>query len=637
MAFLVASPLLVPALLSASRSDYGLASGHDEHKADLLSFFVPSERQWVSQPFRSVIDLLDTEAIDGVEHSVYVGWAILILCLCYLGRIASRRGNAQLFVLITGVFSLLALGPFLSVNGYEEFGASGWQIPLPGAILAELPGFRGARAPSRVFIVAAIGLAVWAGYALRLLLQTNRILGLRSRVVGIGIVGITAVEFILPPGLAALPTPRWLEIIQADPAPGIVAHMPMRPEQFAFWQTQFDRRMMLADLGRIDPKVALYYWRHGGLRLLTYPGYVGRLPDKTEASYLVDLLQIRYIVVDRAVSLPERIRRAEPILVSSYGLELVHEDDVSALYRKTGPFGVYRELNFTAEYDFAELALLYGWSNRVIYKGEHLAWMTEPKAVIAAPPMYDGQYVLSLDLLVPTQEALTVAISIGQQDLGSYHLVPGSNHLEIRVPQGVLEASGPNLIRIAADRSIGLPHRTGLLTHPAPYGVPIEAISQGFFTKDQGHAGITLSNKRFVTDGAGVLAVHLDSTGRVVSEFFDSLTPDMGIDSLEAFIQSAPLSATVIVAARGSSDLDGGHISQALKHLGVAEDESYNLLNSLAVVGARDGRPPIVDMGAATADIVLGRTIPSREASIGLIGLKLVEGVSFPQLSDLRD
>ena len=54
MSLIGASPVLLPALKTASTSDYSFGTEHDSFKADLLSFVVPSDRQWVSAPILSI-------------------------------------------------------------------------------------------------------------------------------------------------------------------------------------------------------------------------------------------------------------------------------------------------------------------------------------------------------------------------------------------------------------------------------------------------------------------------------------------------------------------------------------------------------------------------------------------------------
>ncbi|MDA0336454.1 MAG: hypothetical protein O2782_14920, partial [bacterium] len=169
MAFVGSSPILLPALLTASTSDYGFARGHDNFKADLLSFIVPSDRQWVSAPVRAITHrLFDMASIDGIEPSSYIGIGVLFLCI--LSARHGWRGPSSIRIWMLGalLFMVLALGPSLSVNGYET------GIWLPYSALMELPFFKGARAPARVAIVGMLCLSVWAGLGLRRMLETRR-------------------------------------------------------------------------------------------------------------------------------------------------------------------------------------------------------------------------------------------------------------------------------------------------------------------------------------------------------------------------------------------------------------------------------------------------------------------------------
>ena len=480
VALVVAGPLLGPALVSASRSDYAIASGHEEHKADLLSFLIPSERQWLMQPLATAMDgVLEMTAIDGVEHSVYIGWALLILCAVYGRWVIRDRGDPGLFALIGILFMVLALGPDLGINGRSDFGASGWSIPLPGKLLMEAPILSGARAPARIFIVAIMGLAVWAGYALQRLLQSARHGARRPTWMAAGFVMVTALEYIVPVDLAQVQRPAWLDMIRSDPTPGIVAHVPMFPVRTALWQAQMDRKMLWAILGRTDPDVALYYWRHDALRFLSNPAFLRVAPDRPAAEYLMDLLQIRYVVFDR--KLERQPGEFDRVLTEVYGLEKVFEDDETRLYRLQRPFRTFDSMDFTLNHEMSELQLVYGWSNRRQKGTQVTAWMTARQSILALPPLVEGDYELSLQLNAVSPEPVDLAVQIAGQDLGVYTVPSGSRRIVIPIEGRLLKDSGPNLIRLMPDRRVGLPHRADMGTEIAPHGISLEVVSAGLF------------------------------------------------------------------------------------------------------------------------------------------------------------
>lgn len=621
LALVITSPLLVPALQSASRSDYAVATGHEEHKADLLSFFIPGERQWVGQPLQPWVgDLLNMEAVDGIEHSLYVGWGLLILCGFYARQIFRSGGHARLFVFIAGGFLVLTLGPELGLNGVKEIG--GWSLPLPGALLAELPVFKGARAPSRIYIVAVIGLAVWAGYALQMLLNAISVRGIRSSTVAGLVVAVTAIEYITPVNLSAFERAPWLDIVRNDPAPGTIVHMPLRPFLAAFHQPRTDRKVMRVILGRTDPEVALYYWRNDALRFFTFPQYIAAEPRPLAAGYAIDLLHVRYVSLDRMILEP-RLEYICSILESAYGMKRVYEDNSTVLYRYPHRFRVFEGMNFTVKHETSEMQLIYGWSNRRKLGDETITWMTLPRPILALPPMAVDDYVLNLDVMVLSTEAVEVAVEIEGEGLGTYTLNPGRNRMAVPIERGQLRDTELNLVRMFTDRSVGLPHRAGMSTDPSPYNVPIEVTSEGHFTRNHGVARIQIGSQAHATRSPGILAVTVDSTGHTETRLFEHVTEGVTIDSLEKFILSAPVSATTAIAICRSGMIYGGSLMQALRWLGLPPGTKLNRLNSLAIIGSRDGRPPVIDTGAAVAEIVLGPIEATADASIGLIGAQL--------------
>jgi hypothetical protein len=624
VALVVAGPLLIPALVSAAQSDYALATGHEKHKADLLSPIIPSQRQWLTQPLIPFLSqFIDMEHVDGIEHSVYVGWPLLILCLVYRKQIWRNRGNPLLFLLVTAAFLILALGPFLGVNGYTAVGESRWRLPLPGFILMKLPVFEGARAPSRIFIIAIMGLAVWGACALRQLLTERTVRGVRAEFVAAGIAAFTMLEYIVPLGMSEIQKPSWVATVAADPDPGIIVELPLMPQKPAFWQTLTERKVLMANLGRTDQDLNAYYWRHVALQFLVLPHYATRMPEQADARYLIDLLGIRYVVVDLTAYKQPRIDRIVTVLEKVYGLKAVQRDEKSILYRHNGEHRSLEGLKFKSADRNADLHLPLGWSNRKPFEGELVTWMTRERAVIALPPIKPGNFNLNLSLRILAKSRVGFRVEVNGFDVGPFSASPGIANMSIPMDGIYLSTTQTNQITLFPTMDLSFPHETGMGTNPSAHGIPVEVTSGGFFTDSVGSAEIRVGGQKATTAKRGLLVAIIDSTGRTDAELFESLEDEHGVDSLEAYILAAPESATIAVACRTINFL-GGDLARAMRWLGLPAQFELNALNSFALIGGKDGRTPILDTGATVARIGTSDVMQRGDTAVGLRSLELV-------------
>jgi hypothetical protein len=158
-----ALPLLIWGLALAPRIST-LAAGGDqslqdmrafqnEHSADLLDFVLPSPvNPWWGPAVRAAREQIYPGA---VIWNVALGWVGLLLGS--LGAIALWRRSWRWSLLLLAAL-LLAMGPTLRVMGYES------GIPLPFALIRDLPGIRAGQRPNHMAVIASLMLALLAGY-----------------------------------------------------------------------------------------------------------------------------------------------------------------------------------------------------------------------------------------------------------------------------------------------------------------------------------------------------------------------------------------------------------------------------------------------------------------------------------------
>jgi hypothetical protein len=151
---------LFPAIRSAtSESAYGSTQGYVRYSADLLALISPS---FLHPTFDNILtyprSVLGTNLAEGVA---YVG--IIAASLAIIGIV--RQKESRWWLLLAGIAWIFSLGPVLKVLDQPVL-INGATIPLPFALLQNLPAFNLARTPARFNFTLAIALAVMVAYGM---------------------------------------------------------------------------------------------------------------------------------------------------------------------------------------------------------------------------------------------------------------------------------------------------------------------------------------------------------------------------------------------------------------------------------------------------------------------------------------
>lgn len=121
--------------------------------ADLLDFFLPNP-----------LHPLWGEAVRAAREARYPGAVIWNVALGWVGLglgligAASAWPAVRRWVALLGLTLLLAMGPSLRVAGFET------GLPLPFALIQDLPGIRSGQRPSHMMVVSSVMLAILAAY-----------------------------------------------------------------------------------------------------------------------------------------------------------------------------------------------------------------------------------------------------------------------------------------------------------------------------------------------------------------------------------------------------------------------------------------------------------------------------------------
>ena len=121
----------------------------DAFSADLVGFLVPTMYHPL---FGSLVEQFEFD--HSVGQHLYLGYSVLVLAVVGVIRAWRRSSAVKFWTLSTVVFWLMTLGPSLRINGQDT------GIPLPFALVAELPFFEGNRYPSRYSVLFVLSLSV---------------------------------------------------------------------------------------------------------------------------------------------------------------------------------------------------------------------------------------------------------------------------------------------------------------------------------------------------------------------------------------------------------------------------------------------------------------------------------------------
>jgi hypothetical protein len=155
------APILIPMIAMATAGAPVYIEGADFYVADIFTFpAFPSHHgfgaltDWVYA--RVSGNEWEATAYLGCVNSAALAW------LCF----SNRKNSWLVSYVLTGmaVFCVLAAGNTLHVLGYPT-------IPLPGAVLSQLPFFSNVRAPSRAIVLVYMFLSIGVGHAIGVALK----------------------------------------------------------------------------------------------------------------------------------------------------------------------------------------------------------------------------------------------------------------------------------------------------------------------------------------------------------------------------------------------------------------------------------------------------------------------------------
>ncbi len=333
------APVLVPMLHDLAEGNNAVRDLRHSiyHSTDVLAFFFPSIYhplwgEWASAVFHE--RLVERFITGGVAS---LGYVPLLLALC--GAVGERQ-RSRLFVLVFVVFFLLALGPYLRINGYNTY-ESRLPIPLPYLLFRQLPFMDIHRIPSRFVSLVMLALAVLAALGMQWLLQRPA-LAQRPRWQRGSLLALLALlvlfefwprQFGMTPTTADQVSPFYRQLA-SERASAALLEIPGLDYRSMFYQTHHGMPIMGGNISRPQG----HEWRRArllGAPIQVVPPWDDVGVDESAAATRSALRcqGVRYVVVytqETGEATRSRIRRVEQHLFAD--IAPVYEDETLRAY-----------------------------------------------------------------------------------------------------------------------------------------------------------------------------------------------------------------------------------------------------------------------------------------------------------------
>jgi hypothetical protein len=147
-----------------------------DYSADIINFLVPgSDNYFFGNHIKSMEHAFNIN-LGTAENRVYFGYTVLALFLFAGYKYKDKMRKHVLWMMLTGTFIVLSLGPMLKIMGVTSFTQSGVGVPLPGFLIRYLPGGTVFQAPSRFAVITYLGLGLLAAFSVKYVIENVRVI-----------------------------------------------------------------------------------------------------------------------------------------------------------------------------------------------------------------------------------------------------------------------------------------------------------------------------------------------------------------------------------------------------------------------------------------------------------------------------
>jgi hypothetical protein len=343
---------------------------------DVLAYVLPNARS-------TLYRLLPAPHLAGINAAVNVEGesplspdrqsflGLTVLALAVIG--ALKRPRARALWIVTAVFfALLSFGPTLHVAG-QDLG-----IPLPYALLHQVPIANHIRIPMRYGIMVFLCAALLAGAGIQVLTARVRL----APLIGMTAALVLAESAVLPYPTLDFSIPRVYQTIAAQPGDFTVLEIPTFNWRAAaateVYQAVHQKRLLRVYTNRSAPALGDYFGQRQtpvlvrSLRLLegAEDGSLTdaeRATDQAVAAATLRFFKLRYAVLHRAWLTETEAAQIDQYLRETLGARQVYDEGTVAAYEFDPPAPAPSGLTLDLSSDAA-----------LMYLGR--GWQTEPRA-----------------------------------------------------------------------------------------------------------------------------------------------------------------------------------------------------------------------------------------------------------------
>lgn len=573
--------------------------------------------EWVAE-LRAVIEGASRFAD---ANTLFLGYGILALAL--VGAAAFRRAAG---VWLAGVitFTVLSLGPLLTIYGQNRFNLDGLEVtfPLPFMLLHYIPILSANRVPNRFGIPLTLALAVLVGFGAVWLLSR-----LATRRTGPAVAAAAALlalllfdQFSVPLPLTDARVPAAYAQIGAEPGNFTLMQLPLgwrnsygtlgaEQTQLQYYQAGHQRPMLGGNTSR-NPQFKFDYYANIPLfKAITAVELYQPVDDDTldrarqQAAELMTLYNIKYLAihepiphrkpyedtyaVTRQLTLDLIPHQPEPVYRSP-GVDVFAVQPAAIPNPLTLDFGQWRSDPYRGD----------GWAGNEEIFAATANWATAPEAEIFFPARGGGERQLSLQIApfsYPGSPGQSVGFQLnGRRLADSVSLHEGWQTIDLTLPANLL-TEGLNRLTLefahtAQPRQV-LPAARAIGATGAETPADIEVNSGNdfaFITVGFGPNAVDASAHR---RGVNVTVVNPDSGAVEQMRGFDTAANGFEAESLRQFIDAIPAGRIVIVATQGADA--AAHFSAqtgaALAAIGLNAEQLTPPFSAIGLKGAVPG------------------------------------------------
>jgi len=645
-AFILTAPFIVavlPNFLDPAYAEPGWGEGL-KLSADLVGLFTLTPLHplagidWIAE-LRAVIE---GRSRFSDANTLFLGYGILAMGL--LGY-AVRRRETRAWLRSVAIFTVLSLGPLLTINGQNRFNLDGIEVtyPLPFALLHYLPIINANRVPNRFGIPLTLALAVLVGYGIFWILSKLKTTNHKSPVsnlqflIFIPLLGLLLFDqFSAPLPLTDARMPEVYRQIGAEPDDFTLMQLPLgwrnsygtlgaERTQLQYYQSAHHRPMLGGNTSR-NPAFKFDYFRNIPLFYALTETELYRPVDEStltrarqQAADLMTLYNIKYLVIHEP--LPHRKPYEDTYLATrNLALDLIPHQP-QPVYTSPGVEAyavVQAPLPNPLRLDFgnwsADPYRGPGWAGNEEIFAATANWVTANEAVIFFPVRGPGNRQLNLQIApfsYPDAPPQTVRFSLNDQPLPHSHsLHENWQTLEVTLPETALQ-TGLNRLTLHFDHTASprgvLPanRAIGQTGQETPVDVELNSGPDfAFITVGFGEGAADASAHR---RGINV-AVLEPNTGELLAvKGFDTAANQFEAAALAQFIEQIPAGQLVLLASQGTEATAyfDDTTRAALASLGLPAESLTPPFSAIGVKGAAPGSG-LVAAGDGSAYLRLG-------------------------------